>query len=434
MQDNKFHEGFSKLSREEKIALLAQMVDDPDAFTEEMKNYRFPDESLQDRFEQFSENTLSNFHLPFGIAPNFLIDGNIYHIPMVTEETSVIAAASKAAKFWYKKGGFQTEKISTVKRGHVHFMWYGTTEDLDDLYEEFKGDLKSSLSEITASMEKRGGGIREVWLSNRSDELDHYFQIGLSFETIDSMGANFINSVLEKTAQELKKKAQEKHPGKLDVIMAILSNYSPASYVQIKAECPVEDLADVDVSMKGSEIGERFIKAIDIANHSVSRAVTNNKGIMNGVDAVVIATGNDFRAIEAGTHAYAVSHGRTTSLTSCEIKDGRFTFRLKMPLALGTVGGLTHLHPLASRALEILGKPSARELMKITGAVGLASNFSAIRSLITSGIQKGHMKLHLENILMSLDVDDKMKEKIKAYFKDKEVSYSKVKAFVEGKL
>jgi hydroxymethylglutaryl-CoA reductase len=155
---------------------------------------------------------------------------------------------------------------------------------------------------------------------------------------------------------------------------------------------------------------------------------------MNGVDAVVIATGNDFRAIEAGAHAFSVSHGRTTSLSACEIENNNFVFRLKMPLALGTVGGLTNLHPLASRALQLLGNPPARELMKIVAAVGLASNFSAIRSLVTTGIQKGHMKLHLENILMSMNVDEKMKQKIKAYFKDREVSYSRVKAFIEGEL
>jgi hydroxymethylglutaryl-CoA reductase len=155
---------------------------------------------------------------------------------------------------------------------------------------------------------------------------------------------------------------------------------------------------------------------------------------MNGVDALVIATGNDFRAVEAGVHAYAVDRGRTTSLTSCEVHDGTFTFRIKIPLALGTVGGLTRLHPLASRALEILGNPSAKDLMKIAAAVGLASNFSALVSLTTTGIQKGHMKLHLENILMSLDVDEEMKEKIKEHFRDQPVSYAQVKAYIEGKL
>jgi len=434
MKKMNYLEGFSKMSREEKLSALAHLVDDPESFTEELKSFRYVNESVQERFEQFSENTVSNYHLPFGIAPNFLIDGKLYHIPMVTEESSVIAAAAKAAKFWYQHGGFQTEEISTRKRGHVHFTWNGSSGELDKLYKEFEKKLPSYLSELTANMEKRGGGITEVWLSDQHEELQDYYQIGLSFETVDSMGANFINSVLEKTAELLKAESEKEYPEKLEVIMAILSNYSPGSYVQMKAECPVEDLNGLDETLSGAQLAGKFLRAVEIADHSVSRAVTHNKGIMNGVDSVVIATGNDFRAIEAGAHAYSVDRGRTTSLTKCEVNNGVFTLRIKLPLALGTVGGLTNLHPLAFRALEILGKPTARDLMKIAAAVGLASNFSALHSLITTGIQKGHMKLHLENILMSLNVDESMKKKIKAHFQDKSVSYSQVKAFIEGEL
>ncbi len=434
MKRHNYIEGFSKLSREEKLKRLAELTDDSESFVNALKSYRYRDEALQKRFEQFSENTVSNYHLPFGIAPNFLIDNHLYHIPMVTEESSVIAAASKAAKFWYQHGGFQTEDISTLKRGHVHFMWYGRPGDLEALYRKFKETLKDRLSDITRNMEQRGGGIREIWLSDRTDDLENYWQIGISFETVDSMGANFINSVLEKTARELKEESERHDPGKLEIIMAILSNYTPESQVQMKATCPVDALEALDDTLSGAEVANKFCKAIEIANSSVSRAVTNNKGIMNGVDALVIATGNDFRAVEAGAHAFAVEKGRTISLSQCEVQEGTFIFRLKMPLALGTVGGLTQLHPLAARSLEILGHPSARELMKIAAAVGLASNFSAIHSLITSGIQKGHMKLHLDNILMSLNVDEQMKNKIKNHFKNQEVSYSKVKAFIDGEL
>ena len=360
MKDKNYIDGFSKLSSEDKLNMLAKQMDDPDAFINELKTYRFTDQAVQSRFEQFSENTISNYHLPFGIAPNFLIDGKLYHIPMVTEESSVIAAASKAAKFWYQRGGFQTEQISTTKRGHVHFLWYGSSEELENLFKAFEKQVAGFLAELTNNMEQRGGGVRELWLQDRSDEVDNYFQIGVSFETVDSMGANFINSVLEKIAREFRKESEKKHPGKLEVIMAILSNYAPESYVQMKVECPVSDLDELDESLTGEQVANRFIKAIEIANHSVSRAVTNNKGIMNGVDAVVIATGNDFRAIEAGVHAYSVVHGRTSSLSGCEIKNNRFIFRLKIPLALGTVGGLTRLHPLASRTLDILGNQIGR--------------------------------------------------------------------------
>ena len=434
MSENQFIKGFSKLNRDEKIKLLANTMEDPEAFINELKDYRFQDSSLQQKFEQFSENTISNFHLPYGIAPNFLIDGKVYHVPMVTEESSVIAAASKASKFWYQHGGFRTEEIGTAKRGHVHVLWYGAPNELESLFKEFEPDIKDKLADVTRNMEARGGGINETWITDMTSEMDNYYLLGLSLETVDSMGANFINSVLEKTAQEFKKFADHQHPGKLEILMAILSNYTPGSYVKMKVECSVGAFQDLDPSLNGVQFAEKFKKAAQIANHSVSRAVTNNKGIMNGIDAVAIATGNDFRALEAAAHAFSITKGKPTSLTKCEIVDDTFTFQINIPLALGTVGGVTRLHPLAARSLDILGQPDAKELMKITAAVGLASNFSAITSLITTGIQKGHMKLHLENILMAFDVDEDMKDKIRAYFKDKEVTHEKVKAFIEGKI
>lgn len=434
MAEKQFFKGFSKLNRDEKIRLLANTMDDPDAFVNELKDYRFQDDSLQQKFEQFSENTISNFHLPYGIAPNFLIDGKVYHVPMVTEESSVIAAASKASKFWYHHGGFQTEEIDTAKRGHVHMLWYGEPDELESMFKEFEQGIKENLADLTKNMDARGGGIKETWLTDMTSEMDNYYLLGLSLETIDSMGANFINSVLEKTAQEFKKYVNHHQPGKLEILMAILSNYTPGSYVTMKVECPVEAFQGFDQSLNGVQFAEKFQKAVQLGNHSVSRAVTNNKGIMNGIDAVVIATGNDFRAVEAGAHAFSITRGKPTSLTSCEITNNTFTFQIKIPLALGTVGGVTKLHPLAARSLEILDQPDAKELMKITAAVGLASNFSAITSLITKGIQKGHMKLHLENILITFDVDEDMKDRIRAYFKDKEVTHEKVKAFIEGNL
>lgn len=431
MSKPNFLNGFSKLSKAEKLTTLAKLMEDPQSFITEMNNYNFQDPSLQEKFEQFSENTISNYHLPFSIAPNFNIDGNTYHVPMVTEESSVVAAAAKAAKFWYDKGGFRTESISTTKYGHVHFFWQGSKEELDELFNALKKELPKRLKSITERMEQRGGGIQEIWLSDKTYELEKYFQMGISFDTADSMGANFINSVLEKASNELEKEAEDKYPGKLEVIMAILSNYAPASRITMKVECPVEELNEASPMLDGAEFAKKFRKATEIARHSVSRAVTSNKGIMNGVDSVVIATGNDFRAIEAGAHAFAIEKGTYSSLTRSEINDGIFTFRITIPLSLGTVGGLTTLHPLASKALEILGRPNAKRLMSIVAAVGLASNFAATQSLITSGIQQGHMKLHLENILMTLDPPQEVKNKAKEAFKDRDVSYSEVKAFID---
>lgn len=387
MSKKQFFEGFSKLSRDEKLKMLAETMNDPDAFISELNGYRFQDGPLQQEFEQFSENTISNFHLPYGIAPNFLIDGKVYHVPMVTEESLVIAAASKASKFWYHNGGFQTEEIDTAKRGHVHFLWHGEPDELESLFKEFEQGIKEKLTDVTRDMDARGGGINETWVTDMTSEMDHYYLLGLSLETVNSIGADFINSVLEKTAQEFKKFADNQHPGKLEIIMAILSNYTPGSYVKMKVECPVEAFQDFDQSLNGVQFAEKFKKAVQIGDHSVSRAVTNNKGIMNGIDAVAIATGNDFRALEAAAHAFSITRGKPTSLTKCEIENNTFTFQIKIPLALGTVRGVTQLHPLAAKSLEILNQPDAKELMKITAAVGLASNFSAITSLITTDIQ-----------------------------------------------
>jgi hydroxymethylglutaryl-CoA reductase len=245
------------------------------------------------------------------------------------------------------------------------------------------------------------------------------------------MGANFINSILEKAAEVLRESINPEQRDRLDIVMAILSNYTPESRIEMKLECPVDELNDAEKTMSGQQFAEKFCQAVEIARQNISRAVTHNKGIMNGIDAVVIATGNDFRAIEAGVHAFAAQSGQYTSLTNCSIHEGIFTYQLSIPLALGTVGGLTKLHPLAEQSMKILGNPSAEELMKIVAAAGLANNFGAVRSLITSGIQKGHMKLHLNNILLTLNVDQQTKEKAKAYFKDKPVSFTEVKAYVE---
>ena len=264
----------------------------------------------------------------------------------------------------------------------------------------------------------------------------HYYQLKVSFETCDSMGANFINSVLEQFGRSLQdfvanqdgfiEKEQE-----LSVIMAILSNYTPECLVRAWVECPVEALDIACEQLDADTFADRFCKAVRIAEIDPHRATTHNKGIYNGVDAVVLATGNDFRAIEACGHTYASRDGQYRSLSHCSIDNGQFKFWIDLPIALGTVGGLTKLHPIARRSLELLGNPSARELMMIIAATGLAQNFAAVRSLITTGIQQGHMRMHLLNILNHLNATEKeMKEAI-SYFKDKVVSFTAVREFLE---
>lgn len=429
--------GFSKLSKVGKIQWVAEnFFNDPNKVANILKGYWHSNEAQQEVLDGFSENTISNFPMPYGVAPNFLIDGKTYAVPMVIEESSVVAAAAAAAKFWLERGGFTTEIIGTKKIGQLHFKFYGSSEILQNIFPELEKFLLDGAKEITKNMEKRGGGISSMELVDFSKEEPNYYQIKASFDTCDSMGANFINSILEHFGNLLKefimnRPELEEGEKDVDVIMAILSNFTPECLVRAKVSCKVSDLGDFPGGITSEEFAEKFALAVRIAHIDSYRATTHNKGIFNGVDAVVLATGNDFRAIEACGHTYASMDGKYKSLSNCKIENGEFTFWLDLPLAVGTVGGLTTLHPIAKTSLEMLGNPTAKELMSIITSVGLAQNFAAIRSLVTTGIQQGHMKMHLQNILIHMEAS---KEKTKAaieYFKDKTVSFSRVRTFLE---
>lgn len=420
--------GFSKLSKEEKIDWITTNYTQNAAQSRKiLQTYWNLDQSVQQLHDEFIENTITNLYVPQGIAPNFLINDTLYAIPMAIEESSVIAAASKAAKFWLKKGGFKTTILGTEKVGQVHFIYKGDTNRLNSFFTYLKPILLAESASLTSSMEKRGGGITDIVLKDKTKQLENYYQLHATFETKDAMGANFINSCLEQFAATLKKEAgnyddfstQEKD---IEVVMSILSNYVPNCSVRAEVSCPVEDLKLTE-ELTPQHTAEKIVQAIKIAHIEPYRAVTHNKGIMNGIDAVVLATGNDFRAIEAGVHAYACRNGQYSSLTHASIEDGIFTFWIELPLALGTVGGLTNLHPLVKLNLEILQRPSAEELMQIIAVAGLAQNFAAVSSLVTTGIQKGHMKMHLLNILNQLGANENEKAKLVTYFKTNPVTH-----------
>lgn len=372
---NKPVEGFSKLTKDQKIDwLTANYTQDPENAKELLHRYWNIDAKIQQLHDEFIENTITNYYLPFGIAPNFLINDKLYAIPMAIEESSVVAAASKAAKFWLSRGGFKTTILGTEKIGQVHFMYSGDPEKLTSFFESVKPKLINEASSITRNMEKRGGGISQIELRDQTQKLTNYYQLHCSFETLDAMGANFINSCLESFAKTLKEEAQvytafSEEERNIEVVMSILSNYVPNCVVKAEVSCPVDEFK-VSEQMSSREFAEKMVRAVNIAKVEPYRAVTHNKGIMNGIDAVVLATGNDFRAIEAAAHAYAAKDGRYSSLTHAKIEDETFYFWIEIPLALGTVGGLTSLHPLVKLAMEILGKPSAKELMQIVAVAG----------------------------------------------------------------
>jgi len=411
--------GFSKLTKEAKIEwLIANYFNGEEKAREVLVSYWHSDEKLQKLHDEFIENTVSNFYMPMGIAPNFLINGKEYAVPMVTEESSVVAAAAKSANFWADKGGFKATVKSTTKIGHVHFLWKG--DNTDDLTSFIAGIVPKFYTEsngITANMRKRGGGILAIQLVDKTADIPHYYQLEAEFETCDSMGANFINSCLEKFADVLKSEiANASLPvNEVEVVMCILSNYTPKCRVKVEVSCPIAQMVE-GTDMSPQAFAERFTTAVRIAETQPYRAVTHNKGIMNGIDSVILATGNDFRAIEASAHAYASKDGRYSSLTHADMSDGQFKFWIEVPLALGTVGGITGLHPMVKFAHQMMGNPSAAELMMISAAVGLAQNFSALRSLTTTGIQQGHMKMHLLNILNQLEATEEEKAMIIRFF------------------
>ena len=429
-------EGFSKLTKDEKIDwLVTNYTQDQESAKKLLKRYWNTDTGVQKLHDEFIENTISNYYLPLGIAPNFLINDTLYAIPMAIEESSVVAAASKAAKFWLNRGGFKTTILGTEKIGQVHFIYKGNVEKLNNFFAQVKPKLISDTSAITKNMNKRGGGISNIILLDKTSKLDNYYQLHCTFETLDAMGANFINSCLEQFATTFKEEAQNHNlfseiEKDIEIVMSILSNYVPNCLVRAEVSCPVSELSpDAE---KSNAFAKKMIQAVNIAKVEPHRAVTHNKGIMNGVDAVILATGNDFRAVEAGVHAYAARNESYTSLTDASIENGVFKFWIELPLALGTVGGLTSLHPLVKLALEILKKPSAKELMQIVAVAGLAQNFAAVRSLVTTGIQQGHMKMHLMNILNQLGATTEEKTTLTNHFKNNAATHSAVVAAFEN--
>ena len=423
--------GFSKLSKSEKIEwLLDTYFSDKEAARTLVKQYWNTDLKLQKLHDEFIENTITNFYLPLGVAPNFKINDKLYTVPMAIEESSVVAAASKAAKFWLDRGGFKAEVISTEKIGQVHFTYTGNFEELQEFFNLVKPKLYEATDGITKNMVRRGGGILDIELINKSADLEHYYQLHATFETLDAMGANFINSCLEAFAKTFKREAEAQLAGELNIVMSILSNYVPNCVVKAEVSCKISELASKDIS-NPDLFARKFKQAVSIAEIEPYRAVTHNKGIMNGIDAVILATGNDFRAVEAGVHAYASRHVKYSSLTHCSIDDDIFKFWIEIPLALGTVGGLTSLHPLVKFSLEMLEKPSARELMQIVAVAGLAQNFAAVKSLTTTGIQEGHMKMHLMNILNQFEATADEKKVLIEQFKTNVVTHSAVVEAIE---
>ena len=395
---------FQQMSLEERLSLIAAKSGLSKNEISTVVNH-----SLSfDKVDKMVENAIGSFSLPLGIATNFVINGKEYLVPMAIEEPSVIAAASHAAKLARSKGGFKASAKNSIMRGQIQVT------NLLDFKKATQAISKSreSLLKVANSVSKN---VKAVDLKSRvvDNDIDGTKMLlaEIYVDCKDSMGANTINTMCEL----LGPKIQQKTGGK--VILKILSNYATERIAISKATFKKEELG-------GADIVDRILSAFALAFSDTHRAVTHNKGIMNGIDAVCIATGQDFRAIEAAAHAYASRDGKYRSLTSfSKSSNGDLVGKIEIPLSVGIVGGISTVHPMAKMGLKILGVKSASELACIIASAGLAQNLAAIRALSTEGIQKGHMKLHAKNIAVAAGATGKIVDLVsEAMYKQSKIS------------
>lgn len=346
------------------------------------------------------ENFITNYSLPMGLGFHFLIDGQAYTVPMAIEEPSVIAAASFGAKIIGQSGGFQTGNHSRLMIGQVAVENVPHMTEAIRAIEAARDELVEQANAAYPSIVKRGGGARKVEVRTVQADADHahdgaeFLVVYLYVDTCEAMGANMINTMLEGIAPMI----QELTQGNL--LMSILSNYATEALVHVT--CAIDPKYLKTKGWSGQKVRDRIVSAWQFASADPYRAVTHNKGVMNGIDAVTIATGNDWRATSAAIHAYATRSGQYQPLTQWHVADsGELIGQITIPLALATVGGSIGFHPTAQLAHQILGHPNAQVLAHIVAAVGLAQNFAALRALVTEGIQEGHMSLQARSLAIS---------------------------------
>lgn len=344
-----------------------------------------------DRAEHAIENVIGLYALPFALGLNFRINGRDRLIPMVVEEPSVVAAASNAARIVREGGGFEAEVDNGLMIAQVELR---EVQDFDRAREAIEAERESLFALANASIPniiRRGGGIRDLEIRDLGDGI---VVVHLLVDTLDAMGANIVNTMAEAVSHDLARIAGGK------VGLRILSNLADRKLVRVRARIPVDALAIKGYT--GAEVRDAIALASRLAERDPYRAVTHNKGIMNGVDAVILATGNDFRAVEAGAHGYAARDGAYRPLATFRVdEDGALVGSLEMPMAVGIVGGMIRIHEAARLALELSEVGSAKDLAMLAGAAGLASNLAALRALATVGIQKGHMGLHARQVAIA---------------------------------
>lgn len=397
--------GFHKLTLEERRAKIARMF----GLTEEEVAQLSGDAGLQhSTANQMIENALGTFSLPLGLGLNLTVNGRDYIVPMAVEEPSVVAAVSFAAKIVREAGGFSAEADDSMMIGQIQVTDYGDPALASEKILEHKEQLLALANSFHPAMVRRGGGAKDVEVrvlpAPEGPRGEPLLVVHILIDTQDAMGANLINTVAEGVAPLIEQITGGR------VYLRILSNLADRRLARAMCRIPVPMLADFD--MPGEEIALGIAQASRFAQADPYRAATHNKGVMNGIDAVAIATGQDWRAIEAGAHAFACRNGQYRPLSTWHLEEGHLVGRIELPLALGTVGGPIKVHPGVQAAMKILDVRSTQELSQIFAAVGLAQNFAAVRALGSVGIQKGHMALHARCVAVTAGARGDYVEKI----------------------
>ncbi len=409
--------GFYKLSIKERQKKLSELTD---LTQEEMKLLQNFGYFTSTQIDMLIENVVGSYQLPFGIAFNFRINDKDYLIPMVIEEPSVVAAASNAAKMARKHGGFRSDKIKSVMFSQIQITQLLDIKTAKEKLLKNKEEILKIANEQDPLLNKLGGGAFDFEIRELNTRKGKMIIIHLLIDVLDAMGANVVNTMAEAVTPYI----EELCGGK--IYLRIVSNLATHRIARCKA------IFDKDL-LGGEEVVEGILNAYEFALADPYRATTHNKGIMNGVIALTLATGNDTRAIEAGAHAYASLNGNYLPLTNFKTdSEGNLLGEIKIPLALGIIGGMTNIHPMARLSLKILNVKSAEELSQVAAAVGLAQNVAALRALASEGIQKGHMTLHSRNIAKSAGVPDELIERIaKILVKDKKIRVDHAKEVLE---
>ncbi|TET27217.1 MAG: hydroxymethylglutaryl-CoA reductase, degradative [Candidatus Heimdallarchaeota archaeon] len=389
--------GFYKLSMEERQKLLSSLVN---LNQDEMKILKELGYFTPTQIDTLIENVVGSYQLPFGLALNFKINDKDYIIPMVIEEPSVVAAASNAARMARKHGGFHSEEVKSIMISQIQVTQVKDVEASKKSLQENKEKLLKIANEQDPMLNELGGGARDIEIREINTNRGKMIILHLLVNVLDAMGANVVNTMAEAISPYI----EEISGGK--VYLRIVSNLATHRLARSRATFDKEMLG-------GEDVVEGILNAYEFALADPYRATTHNKGIMNGIVALTLATGNDTRAIEAGSHAYASLSGQYSPLTKFKLdSEGNLVGEIEVPLALGIIGGMTKIHPMARIALKILNLKSASELSQVGAALGLAQNVAALRALASEGIQKGHMALHSRNIAKVAGVPDELLEKV----------------------